>query len=176
MNALDVAPNFAAGGTASVGAPAEASASIAIAARRIVHVENGRIVGIDEDRIDPAAVDFGDDLLIPGLVELHTDHLEPHYQPRPKVFWKPFSAVFAYDAQIAAAGITTVFDSLRAGADRDPQTVAAGLFALGEAIENARTTGLLRVDHHTHLRCEICSTDVVETAPMSPASTSGSCR
>ena len=178
MNALDVAPNFAAGGTASAGAPAEAlteaSVSIAIAARRIVledrvvagtvHVENGRIVGIDEDRIDPAAVDFGDDLLIPGLVELHTDHLEPHYQPRPKVFWKPFSAVFAYDAQIAAAGITTVFDSLRAGADRDPQTVAAGLFALGEAIENARTTGLLRVDHHTHLRCEICSTDVVETA------------
>lgn len=152
----------------------EAVASIALASRRIVLadrvvpgtvvVENGLIVAIEEDRILAEAQDCGDDLLVPGLVELHTDHIEPHYSPRPKVFWDPFSAVFAYDAQIAGAGITTVFDSLRAGTDGDRHSLGAGLFGLGRAIERAKGTGLLRADHHTHLRCEICSVDVIEQA------------
>jgi len=152
----------------------DAGGAVALSARRIVladretagtvHVERGVIVGVDEGRFDPDAVDCGDDVLIPGLVELHTDHLEPHYTPRPKVTWKPLSAVFAYDAQIAASGITTVFDSLRAGSDGDRRSLGAGLLALGEAIEAAKGTGLLRVDHHTHLRCEICSEDVLTEA------------
>ena len=75
-----------------------ASRRVVLADREIaatVHVEDGRIVAIEEDRINPTATDLGADLLIPGLVELHTDHLEPHYTPRPKVNWNPFSAVFA---------------------------------------------------------------------------------
>ncbi|TBW37596.1 alpha-D-ribose 1-methylphosphonate 5-triphosphate diphosphatase [Siculibacillus lacustris] len=155
-------------------APPEATGSLAVASRRIVLadrivpgtvvIEDGLIVAIEEDRMRPEALDWGDDLVIPGLVELHTDHLEPHYSPRPKVFWDPFSAVFAYDAQIAGAGITTVFDSLRAGSDGDRHSLGSGLFKLGEAIDRARSSGFLRVDHHTHLRCEICSHDVVEHA------------
>jgi alpha-D-ribose 1-methylphosphonate 5-triphosphate diphosphatase len=158
----------------SLARPPEVTADGAFAARRIVLadrivpgtvvVEDGLIVAVEEDRMRPGAVDLGDDLLIPGLVELHTDHLEPHWSPRPKVFWEPFSAVFAYDAQIAGAGITTVFDSLRAGSDGDRHSLGKGLFRLGEALDRARATGLLRVDHHTHLRCEICSVDVVEHA------------
>ena len=53
------------------------------------------------------------DYLLPGLVELHTDHLEGHYAPRPKVRWNPIASVLAHDAQVATAGITTVFDALR---------------------------------------------------------------
>ena len=50
---------------------------------------------------------------MPGLVELHTDHLEAHYVPRPKVYWDPVAAVVSYDGQLATCGITTVLDSLR---------------------------------------------------------------
>ena len=57
--------------------------------------------------------DLGGDLLLPGLVELHTDHLEAHYMPRPKVLWDPVAAVVSYDGQLATCGITTVLDSLR---------------------------------------------------------------
>jgi alpha-D-ribose 1-methylphosphonate 5-triphosphate diphosphatase len=128
-----------------------------------VVVEDGVITAIDEHQRAGAA-DLGNDILIPGLVELHTDHLEPHYQPRPKVHWDPLSAVFAYDAQIAASGITTVFDSLRIGSDDDRPTTADGLLDLSEAIETAKATGLLRSDHHTHLRCEIPSRGVVGEA------------
>ena len=53
---------------------------------------------------------FEGDYLLPGLIELHTDNLESHYVPRPAVKWHVGSAVLAYDAQIAAAGITTVFE------------------------------------------------------------------
>jgi alpha-D-ribose 1-methylphosphonate 5-triphosphate diphosphatase len=129
-----------------------------------VVVEDGVITAINLDAQRADATDLGEDLLIPGLVELHTDHLEPHYQPRPKVHWDPLSAVFAYDAQIASSGITTVFDSLRIGSDDDRPTTADGLLDLSEAIEKAKETGLLRSDHHTHLRCEIPSRGVVEEA------------
>jgi alpha-D-ribose 1-methylphosphonate 5-triphosphate diphosphatase len=124
-------------------------------------IEAGEIVGIDERHLDPRAEHWGGDLLIPGLIELHTDHLEPHYSPRPKVFWDPLSAVLAYDAQIATSGITTVYDSLRAGSDGDRHTLAGGVFELAAAIDMARRGGMLRIEHLMHLRCEICSEDVL---------------
>jgi alpha-D-ribose 1-methylphosphonate 5-triphosphate diphosphatase len=127
-----------------------------------VTIEGGQIVRIDDGRLDPRAELWGSDLLIPGLIELHTDHLEPHYSPRPKVFWDPLSAVLAYDAQIATSGITTVFDSLRAGSDGDRHTLAGGVFKLAAALDAARQWRMLRVEHLTHLRCEICSEDVIE--------------
>lgn len=129
-----------------------------------ITVENGMIAGIDPG-IDARAEDWRGAHIIPGLVELHTDHLEPHFSPRPKVFWEPAAAVLAYDAQIAASGITTVFDSLRAGSDGDRTTIGGGLFQLAEALAAAKRNGEMRVDHRTHLRCEICSSDVMtETA------------
>ena len=41
----------------------------------------------------PQAQDLGGDLLLPGLVELHTDNLEKHMSPRPGVDWPSASAV-----------------------------------------------------------------------------------
>jgi alpha-D-ribose 1-methylphosphonate 5-triphosphate diphosphatase len=128
-------------------------------------VEGDRIAALGEgDAPGRDALDFGCDLLIPGLVELHTDHLESHYMPRPGVRWNALGAVLAYDAQIAASGITTVFDSLRAGADRDGGGLGAELVILAEAVEEARGHGALRAEHRTHLRCEVPAPDVVATA------------
>ena len=78
-----------------------------------IAVENGRIAEIGDGTAPERGVDFGGDLLLPGLVELHTDHLEAHVMPRPKVHWDAVAAVISYDAQIATSGITTVLDSLR---------------------------------------------------------------
>jgi alpha-D-ribose 1-methylphosphonate 5-triphosphate diphosphatase len=106
-------------------------------------------------------IDLGGDLLAPGLIELHTDHLEQHLQPRPKVRWPAMAAVVAYDAQIAAAGITTVFDCLRMGSDIDYAPPEAELWEAVEALRTAGAQGLLRVEHRTHLRCEACAEDAV---------------
>ena len=75
-----------------------------------VRTDDGRIREIGEKGSTGAGVDFQSDYLLPGLIELHTDHLKSHYVPRPAVKWHVGSAVLAYDAQIAAAGITTVFE------------------------------------------------------------------
>ncbi|WP_439530287.1 alpha-D-ribose 1-methylphosphonate 5-triphosphate diphosphatase [Pannonibacter sp.] len=102
------------------------------------------------------------DYLIPGLIELHTDHLEVHYAPRPKVRWNPVSSVQAHDAQIACAGITTVFDALRLGMDEDADLKADDMRLLADAIETARAENRLRADHFIHLRCEVSAPDVME--------------
>ena len=130
-----------------------------------VAVDQGRVAEIGEGRGPKGGIDCQGDYLLPGLVELHTDHLEAHFMPRPRVFWHAGSAVMAYDAQIAAAGITTVFDSFRLGMDEyEDWRVGVGeqVVMLADAIERARVADLLRADHQTHLRCEIPSPNVVE--------------
>ena len=69
-----------------------------------------RRVGEGEGR--EGGVDFDGDYLLPGPGRTaHRPSRDP-FHAAPRVIWRPGSAVIAYDAQIAAAGITTVFDSL----------------------------------------------------------------
>jgi alpha-D-ribose 1-methylphosphonate 5-triphosphate diphosphatase len=103
--------------------------------------------------------DLDGDYLVPGLVELHTDHLENHYAPRPGVRWNPVAAVQAHDAQVASSGITTVFDALRIGTDEDATMGATDMRRLADAIENGVNTDRLRADHFIHLRCEVSAPD-----------------
>jgi alpha-D-ribose 1-methylphosphonate 5-triphosphate diphosphatase len=107
--------------------------------------------------------DMEGDYLIPGLVELHTDHLEGHYSPRPKVRWNPIAAVMAHDAQMAASGVTTVFDTLRIGMDRDSEMTTPDMRLLADAIGDSSRQGMLRTDHYLHLRCEVSSPDCLES-------------
>ena len=49
-------------------------------------VRDGRIAAVDTGpAVPPGAEDCGGDYLAPGLVELHTDNLEGHLEPRPGV-------------------------------------------------------------------------------------------
>jgi alpha-D-ribose 1-methylphosphonate 5-triphosphate diphosphatase len=125
---------------------------------------DGKIVEIGEGRAPAGTDDAGGDLVMPGLIELHTDHLEAHYVPRPKVFWDPVAAVVSYDGQLATSGITTVLDSLRVWREDGAEDVDGRAGVLAAAISSAREEDLLRADHFLHLRCEIPMPDVVEEA------------
>jgi alpha-D-ribose 1-methylphosphonate 5-triphosphate diphosphatase len=127
-----------------------------------VAIAQGRIVEVGEGRAPERGFDLDGDFAIPGLVELHTDHLEPHLQPRPKVRWDLITAILAYDAQMAAAGVTTVFDSLRVGAASHADALSKYAEDIASAIARASAHDLLRCDHLTHLRCEIATPDVVD--------------
>ncbi len=124
-------------------------------------VQNGKIADVAETDAS-IGHDCEGDFLLPGLIELHTDHLEGHYAPRPKVRWNPVSAVQAHDAQIACAGITTVFDALRVGMDEDADLRANDMRKLADAIETGQAEERLRADHFIHLRCEVSAPDVME--------------
>jgi alpha-D-ribose 1-methylphosphonate 5-triphosphate diphosphatase len=130
-----------------------------------VAFEGGRILEVGSGQPpQTGGYDLAGDFLLPGLVELHSDHLEAHVVPRPKVRWHPLAAVIAYDAQMAASGITTLFDSLRVGSDIDSRSLGAEVLGLASTIALAAQDGLLRSDHHLHLRCEVCTPDVLENA------------
>jgi alpha-D-ribose 1-methylphosphonate 5-triphosphate diphosphatase len=125
---------------------------------------DGRIAEFGEGNAPSGSEDAAGDLIMPGLIELHTDHLEAHYVPRPKVFWDPIAAVVSYDGQLATSGITTVLDSLRVWREDGADEVDGRAGVLAAAIAAARDADLLRSDHFLHLRCEIPMPSVVEEA------------
>ncbi len=129
-----------------------------------IALSNGTIAEVGEGRPPERGEDFGGDLLLPGLVELHTDHLEAHYMPRPKVHWNPVAAVVSYDGQLATSGITTVLDSLRVWREEGIAEADGEAEILAGAIAAARSDGLLRIEHFLHLRCEVPMPGVVAEA------------
>ncbi|MGZ6016208.1 MAG: hypothetical protein ACXWKM_10735, partial [Phenylobacterium sp.] len=56
-----------------------------------VRVVDGRIASVDRG---PCSVgeDLEGDVLMPGVIDLHTDNLEKHFFPRPNIDWNPVSA------------------------------------------------------------------------------------
>lgn len=129
-----------------------------------VAIANGMIAEVGEGDAPERGEDMRGDLLMPGLIELHTDHLEAHYVPRPKVLWDPVAAVVSYDGQLATSGITTVLDSLRVWREEGAEDVDGQAEILAKAISSARDAKLLRAEHFLHLRCEIPMPSVVEEA------------
>jgi alpha-D-ribose 1-methylphosphonate 5-triphosphate diphosphatase len=129
-----------------------------------VAIADGRIAEFGDGAAPAGSEDAAGDLIMPGLVELHTDALEAHFVPRPKVFWDPIAAVISYDAQLATSGITTVLDSLRVWSEEGAGGVDGKAGVLAEAIASARDGALLRADHFLHLRCEIPMPTVVTEA------------
>jgi alpha-D-ribose 1-methylphosphonate 5-triphosphate diphosphatase len=127
-----------------------------------IAVAHRGIVEIGEGKAPERGEDMNGDLVMPGLIELHTDHLEAHYVPRPKVFWDPVAAVVSYDGQLATSGITTVLDSLRVWREDGAEEVDGQADILSAAIDKARKADLLRAEHFLHLRCEIPMPMVVE--------------
>jgi len=144
------------------------NAAIVLADRVIEHgwvaIADGRIAEIGEGKAPAGSEDARGDLLMPGLIELHTDHLEAHYVPRPKVYWDPIAAVVSYDGQLVTCGITTVLDSLRVWREDGAEDVDGRAGVLATAITAAREANILRADHFLHLRCEVPMPDVVEEA------------
>ena len=107
--------------------------------------------------------DVQGDYLIPGLIEMHTDHLETQFQPRPGVLWpSSLAALVAHDTQVVGSGITTVLDSICCGQLNEGKMRHTLLDMSISAIRDARTKDILRADHQIHLRCEICDPHVME--------------
>jgi alpha-D-ribose 1-methylphosphonate 5-triphosphate diphosphatase len=131
--------------------------------RGAVTVSGDRIVAVDAGAAVPrGAVDCGGDLVMPGLIELHTDNLERHMEPRPGVDWPHASAIIAHDGELSSTGITTVFDAMRVGSVPGGKTrYEPYARALATELLWLRMQGALRISHFLHLRAEVCS----ETLP-----------
>ena len=130
-----------------------------------IRMLDGRIADIDAGSSVPhGAIDCNGDLVMPGLIELHTDNLERHIEPRPKVSWPHAPAIIAHDAELASVGITTVFDALRVGSVVSNAKANYGEYAraLANEILGLRDQGALKISHFLHLRAEICSETLID--------------
>lgn len=130
-----------------------------------LRIEGGVIAQIGEGAAVPAgAIDCRGDYLAPGLIELHTDNLERHIEPRPKVNWPHSAAIVAHDAELASTGITTVFDAMRIGSIPRPDGSDYKKYARPLATEllELRAKNMLKISHFLHLRAEVCSETLLE--------------
>lgn len=105
--------------------------------------------------------DWGADWLVPGLVDIHTDNLEKHYQPRPGALWDAYGAALAHDGQCASAGITTVLDSLSLHGRKEGLDRKEALGPMIDGMDRAQADGALRAEHLLHLRCEVTNPDLL---------------
>ncbi|MEP2716074.1 alpha-D-ribose 1-methylphosphonate 5-triphosphate diphosphatase [Pseudophaeobacter sp.] len=129
-----------------------------------VKIRGEEIVEISTGAAVPkGALDCEGDYLSPGMVELHTDNLERHIQPRPSVDWPHSAAIMAHDAELAGTGITTVFDAMRVGSVSRKES-RYGSYARGLAMEllEMRAKNALKISHFLHLRAEVCSDTLLE--------------
>jgi alpha-D-ribose 1-methylphosphonate 5-triphosphate diphosphatase len=96
---------------------------------------------------------------------MHTDNLDKHFAPRPGVIWpNGLAAAIAHDAQMAAAGVTTVYDAICAGFESgEAMSRKENFERFVEAVKEGVRLGLFRIDHRLHLRCELSGHDVIET-------------
>ena len=126
-------------------------------------LRDGRIVEVARGATAvPGAEDMDGDYILPGLIDLHTDHFEKHVLPRPGTRWNMVSAVMAHDAQMAAGGITTTFDCVCVGVSIKHPERREIFRPMIDAVREARDKEMLRVEHIVHLRCEVTDETVVE--------------
>lgn len=121
-------------------------------------IEDGRIAGMTRAG---DGVDLGGAFLIPGIVDLHTDHVERHTHPRQGVLWPFLPALMAHDAVVISGGTTTVFDSLSVGASMKRPERREILEPLVAALAEGQASGAFRAEHLLHLRCEISDPDTM---------------
>jgi alpha-D-ribose 1-methylphosphonate 5-triphosphate diphosphatase len=121
-----------------------------------VRVAGGLITDIDSSKSqDPSAIDCAGDWLTPGLVEVHTDNLERHVTPRPRVNFPMPGAVQAHDAEVASVGITTVLDAIGVGDPYGEGFRSRDQSELLRVLDALQAAQVLRADHLIHVRCEL---------------------
>jgi alpha-D-ribose 1-methylphosphonate 5-triphosphate diphosphatase len=128
--------------------------------------ENGVLRAVEPGRSSVSgATDCQGDYVGPGLIEMHTDNAEKHFVPRPGVFWPDgLAAIIAHDAQLAASGVTTVYDSvctgsIYSGKDHRQPIFVATLDAIAEGVAK----DVFRIEHFIHLRCEVTADDLMDS-------------
>jgi len=127
-------------------------------------LRDGKIAEIDLSGTSVTmAEDLGGGFVAAGLIELHTDNLERHLEPRPGVHWPTGPAVLAHDAEMAGCGVTTVFDAMRVGS----LSTGRGKYApfargLADHLLSFIHDDKLKIKHLIHLRAEICAHTLVD--------------
>jgi alpha-D-ribose 1-methylphosphonate 5-triphosphate diphosphatase len=123
-----------------------------------VVIRNRVIEEVIEGRLVPSAVNMHDvngRLIMPGLVDLHSDTLEKCIEMRPGVFFDAEFALLSLDQRIAACGITTFCHAISFADNELGLRSAAHAEDLVRLIKRLVAENRFKVRHLVHMRHEI---------------------
>ncbi|AQW56266.1 hypothetical protein ACIQPP_39380 [Streptomyces violaceusniger] len=131
----------------------------------LVVVEDGRITEVapvTPGAVPAGAVDLGGALLLPGIIDTHSDALEKEQRPRPTVEFEPGFAVLSFEGRVRAAGVTTMHHavSYQTNAEKD-RTIERSL-ALAAAVRERAASGVGLIDHRLLHRLDARDADALD--------------
>jgi alpha-D-ribose 1-methylphosphonate 5-triphosphate diphosphatase len=119
-----------------------------------VVVEDDRIADVSATTRYADALDLHGELLIPGVIDVHTDYMEKELNPRPSANFPLGMAFHFMDVRAIACGLTTVLGAARISNDEEGSlkisTWRGDGIALAKAYRELARTALAR--HFIHLR------------------------
>lgn len=75
-------------------------------------IEDGYIHAVLPYGTADSACDFGEKMIVPGFIDLHSDAVEKEIEPRPGAEFPVANALIELDKKLAMAGITTMFHAV----------------------------------------------------------------
>lgn len=119
-----------------------------------IEVIDGIIASIDEGHHPVGAVNGKGLLLVPGLVDSHSDGLEKESNPRRTAHFAIDYAIQAFEGRLRSSGITTVFHGV--GYQEKPRSGRSieKARSLNQTINERRQDPTARVDHRVLFRLE----------------------
>lgn len=126
-------------------------------------VEDGRIVDIRSGAV-PGATDGAGLLVLPGLIDVHSDGLEKEISPRRNVQFDAEFALTSFEGRVRSAGVTTVFHGLGYQDRPDYGRTLDNARAICDVIRSRHTSGTARVNHELLYRFE--ARDATALDPM----------
>lgn len=124
-----------------------------------VLIEDGFIRSICPEHVPAEAkrFNFEGKLIMPGLIDLHSDAIEHEVQPRPKSMLPFDLAVRQADRLFATVGVSTAYHSLSFWSDRD--AVRSNQFVSDFSRAISRLSGKAIIDNRVHARFEITNAE-----------------
>jgi alpha-D-ribose 1-methylphosphonate 5-triphosphate diphosphatase len=133
----------------------------------VVVCEDGIITAVRHGGPAPSgAFDGRGGLLVPGIVDVHSDALERDINPRPGTSFPVDFALTAFEGRVRAAGVTTVFHGVgfqdNPGYHRSLEQARAVCAALRARAESSTPSGSPPVDHRVLHRMDVRSPNALD--------------
>ncbi|MGW4735299.1 alpha-D-ribose 1-methylphosphonate 5-triphosphate diphosphatase [Streptomyces shenzhenensis] len=131
----------------------------------LVVVEDGLITEVGPavpGAVPAEARDLRGALLMPGIVDTHSDALEKEQRPRPTVEFPPDFAVVSFEGRVRAAGVTTMHHAVSYQTHVLKDRTIERSLALSRAVQERAAGGLGLVDHRLLHRLDARDPDALD--------------
>lgn len=130
----------------------------------LVAVEDGRITEaapVTPGAVPAGALDLRGALLLPGIIDTHSDALEKEQRPRPTVEFEAAFAVRSFEGRVRAAGVTTMHHAVSYQTRLEKDRTIERSLALTAAVRERAAAGVGLVDHRVLHRLDARDADAL---------------